>query len=166
MTEEERRKLLFIKEKIPEGSYQILPPQQWDQFSHDLGDCGAKNLKELENARERIHELKVHLFFFLSKKTLTHMDANCDDVTRDFYLFFDASMRWLKSIINGNEYKESQILQRDYVEKLTDHCSRMLEHLNNSISSKRSDYYHYQALFWSMVAIFVAALSVIISIIL
>ena len=59
MIEEERKKLEFIKQKISEGSYQILSPQQWDQFSYDLANCGAKILKELENAREKIRELRV-----------------------------------------------------------------------------------------------------------
>ena len=164
MTEEEREKLEFIKKNIREGSYQILQPQQWDAFSYDLANCGAKILKELENARGEIRELKVHLFFFLAKKALKHMEAHYDEVARDYDLFFDASMKWLKCIINRNEYEESQVLQRDYVENLTNHCSSVLEHLSNSISSKRSDYYHCQALFLSMVAIFVAAFSVIISV--
>ncbi len=166
MTEEERKKLEFIKECILEGSYQILQPQQWGKFSYDLANCGAKILKELENAREKIRELKVHLFFFLAKKALKHMEVHCDEVARDFDLFFDASMRWLKCIIEHNEYKESQVLQRKYVDNLTNHSSKLLEYLSNSISSKRRDYYHCQALFLSMVAIFVAALSVIISIVL
>lgn len=165
MIEEERKKLEFIKEHILEGSYQILQPQQWDKFSYDLANCGAKILKELENARGKIRESKVHLFFFLTKKALKHMEAHYDEVARDFDLFFDASMGWLKCVIEHDECKEAQALQRKYVEYLTNHSSRLLDYLSNSISSKRGDYYHYQALFLSVVAIFVAALSFIISIV-
>jgi hypothetical protein len=166
MTEQERKQLAFIKKDIPEGSYQILQPQKWDEFSYDLANCGASLLQEIEDIRDRSYGLKINLFFFCIKRQLIIIESDYDKVAEEFNLFFDASMRWLKCIIEHNEYKEAQLLQRKYIENLSNHCSKILDRLNNSVSSKRSDYYHYQALFLSMVAIFVAALSFIISIVL
>ena len=165
MTEDQVRELEYIKGYIPEGSYSILQPAQWDRFSKTLASCGATLVKEIESRRDLVRELKVPFLPFQFRKQLARMNADFDVTAKDFDLFYDASMRWLKSIINKNEYKEYQLLEKKYVENLTMHCCQALDYLANLVSSKRSDYYHYQALFLSVLAVFIAVLAIIVSII-
>ena len=162
MTEEERQKLEFIKKEIKEGDYSILQPNQWDKFSADLAGIGANLLKEIEVRREDARALKVPLFFFKVRERLTNLEVDYDVVAKDYDLFFDASMRFLKSIINRNEYKEYQILRKEYLKSLTEHCIKALEYVGNIVTTGRHDYYHYQILFVAALAILVAIISVII----
>lgn len=165
MTEEQRQKLEYIKDYITEGTYSILPKNQWDEFARDLSSCGASLLKEIEQKRECVRNLKISFFFFYGRRQLGKLNSDYDQIAKNFDLFFDASMRWLKSIIEGNKYKESQILQRKYVENLVTHCCQASNYLGNLVSSNRNDYYHYQAIFLTVLAVSIAILSIIISII-
>lgn len=161
MTNDDRKKLEHIKNNIREGTYSILQEGQWDEFSEDLAGCGANLLKEIELKRADVREFRLSLPFFQMRGKIGKLNSDYEEVARNFDLFFDASMRWLKCIINRNEYKEYQTLQRTYVEKLTMHCSQALDYLGNLVSSKRNDYYHYQALLLSVLAILVASLAMI-----
>jgi len=155
------KKLKFIKDEIKESCYKILSKSQWDKFSRDLSNCGAALLKDIEQKRDDVLKLKVCLFFFLAGKQLNKLSLEYDEIIRNFNLFFDASMRWLKSITDGNKYEEYQVLTKQYVEGLAQHCRRVLDYLSSLISAKRNDYYHYQALFISVIAVVIAVVSLI-----
>lgn len=159
MTEEQIKKLKFIRDEIKEGSYKILSIPMWDEFSRDLSNIGATLLNDLEQKRDCVLKLKVCLFFFLTRKQLNKLGLEYNEITKNFNLFFDASMRWLKSITDGDKYEKYQILIKQYVEALSKHCSRVLDYLSSLISAKRNDYYHYQALFISVMAVVIAVLS-------
>lgn len=165
MTEKEKKQLESIKKQLVEGTYPILQKNQWDKFSRDLSNYGANLLKEIEHERNCIREFNLSFFFFQGRKQLRKLDSDYEQVAKNFDLFFDASMRWLKSIINTNKYEEYQTLQRKYVESLTMHCCQALDYLGNLVSSKRNQYYHYQTLFLAVLAVFIGFLSIIISII-
>ncbi len=165
MTNEDRRKLEHMKNNILEGTYSILQEPQWDQFSRDLANCGANLLKEIELKRDKVREFKASLLLFHMRGKISKLNSDYEEVAKTFDLFFDASMRWLKCIINRNEYKEYQILQRKYVESLTIHCSQTLDYLGNLVSSKRNEYYHYQAVSLSLLAILIAVLAIIIGVV-
>lgn len=148
MTEEQIGKLQFIKDKLKEGTYTILQKPQWDEFSRYLCDSGAVLLGNIEKKRDDVRKLKVPLGFFLDIKYLKKLD--------------DATMRWLKAVTDGNQYEEYQILTRQYIAGLVEHCRQSLDYLGSLISAKRNEYYHYQALFFSVLAIVISAISLII----
>lgn len=162
MQEEQVKNLKFIKSKLIEGTYNILQKAQWDKFSRDLSNYGGTLLGEIEQKRDEVRKLKTPLLFFLGRKQLNKLSLEYNEIAINFDLFFDASMCWLKSIIDGNKYEEYQILSKQYVEKLVEHCRQASDYLGNLISAKRNDYYHYQALFFSVIAIVVAMVSLII----
>ena len=166
MVKEQREKLKRIKNYFGKGTYDILSKIQWDDFSRDLSNCGSSLLKEIEQERDDARTLQLSFFFFRERRQLSKLGAEYDEVAKDFDLFFDAGMRWLMSIIDGNEYAEYQILQKRYVEGLLGHCRQGLDYLGNLISSKRNDYHHYQVLFWAVLAVFIAFLSIALSIVL
>jgi hypothetical protein len=161
MLEEQVRKLKFIKGELREGTYNILQKAQWDEFSRELSNYGSTLLGDIEQKRDEIRKLKTPPLFFLGQKQLNKLSLEYNEIAINVDLFFDASMRWLKSIIDGNKYEEYQILSKQYVEKLVEHCRQASDYLGNLISAKRSDYYHYQALFFSVMAIIVATVSLI-----
>jgi hypothetical protein len=163
MTEEQVKKLELIKSRLREGTYSVLQRIQWDQFSTILSNYGGTLLEEIEQKRDEVRKLKTPLLFFLGQKKLNKLSMEYNEITIHFDLFFDASMRWLKSIIDGNKYEEYQILNKQYVEKLIEHSRQVSDYLGNLISAKRNEYYHYQALFISMIAIIIATVSLIIS---
>jgi hypothetical protein len=162
MTEEQIKKLEFIKEEIREGTYEILQKSQWDEFSRVLSSCGGTLLREIEQKRDEIRKLKVSLPFFLGRRQLNKLSLDYDGIAKNFDLFFDASMRWLKCIIDGNKYQNYQILMKKYVGTLVDHCCRASDYLGNLISTKRNEYYHYQILFLSVLAITIAMMALFI----
>lgn len=159
MMDEQIKKLKFIKDNLREGTYNILQKNQWDEFSRDLSNCGATLLRDIEQKRDEVRILKVSLLFFLGRRQLNKLNSKYNDIAKNFDLFFDAGMRWLKSITDGNKYEEYQILTKQYVEKLAEHCRQTSDYLGNLISAKRNDYYHYQALFLSVLAIVIAVIS-------
>jgi len=158
MTEEQIKKLEFIKEEIREGTYEILQKPQWDEFSRDLSKCGGTLLRDIEQKRDEVRKLKLSLLFFFGRRQLNRLSLDYGEIAKNFDLFFDASMRWLKCIIDGNKYENYQILTKKYVEKLVDHCCRASDYLGNLISTKRGEYYHYQTVFLSGIAITIAAI--------
>ncbi len=162
MTEQQIKKIRFIKDKLREGTYNILQKPQWDEFSRDLSNCGGTLLGDIEQKRDEVRGLKVSLLFFLGRRQLNGLNSEYNEIAKNFDLFFDASMRWLKSITNENKYEEYQVLTKQYVEKLVNHCSRASDYLGSLVSAKRNDYYHYQALFLSVVAIVIAIVSLVI----
>lgn len=162
MIENQIKKLKLIKEQLREGAYNILQKTQWNEFSRDLSSIGGVLLKDIEQKRDETRNLKVSLFFFLGRRQLNRLNLEYSEIVKNFDLFFDTSMRWLESIIDGNRYEEYQIITKQYVEKLTEHCSQTSAYLAALISVKTNDYYHYQALFFSLIAIFIAIISVII----
>ncbi|MBA7529709.1 hypothetical protein ES705_21907 [subsurface metagenome] len=162
MTEEQIRKLKFIKEEIKGATYAILQKPEWDEFSRDLSSCGCALLRDIEQKRNEVRKLQVSLLFFFGRRQLNKLSLDYGVIAKNFDLFFDASMRWLKCIINKNEYENYQILTKKYVEALVDHCCRASDYLGNLISTKRNEYYHYQTLFLSVVAITIAVTSVFI----
>jgi len=165
MIEEQRKKLEHIKNYFREGTYNILSKIQWDEFSRDLSNCGANFLKEIEQKRDETRKLEINFIFFRKRKQLVKLNSDYDGIAKDFDLFFDAGMRWLRSIIEGDKYAEYQILQRKYFEGLLSHCRQALDYLGNLISSKRNNYCHYQMVFWAVLAVFIASLSIALSII-
>jgi hypothetical protein len=165
MIEEQRKKLEHIKDYFREGTYNILSKIQWDEFSRDLSSCGASFLKEIEQKRDEVRKLEISFLFLRKRRQLIKLNSDYDAIAKDFDLFFDAGMRWLRSIIEGDKYAEYQVLQRKYFEGLLSHCRQALDYLGNLISSKRKDYFHYQMIFWAVLAVFVASLSIGLSII-
>jgi len=105
----------------------------------------------------------MSLLFFRKTKQLDELDKEYDEIAKNFDLFFDASMRWTRSIVNKNEYEDYQLLQKKYIEGLTSHCLHAVEYLGNLIASRRNDYY--QTLFIALFAIIVAITSILIGII-
>lgn len=166
MIEKQKKKLEHIKNYFREGTYDILSKIQWDEFSRDLSNCGANILKEIEQKRDEARKLEISFLFFCKRKQLVKLNSDYDEIAKDFDLFFDAGMRWLKSITESDKYAEYQVLQRKYFEGLLSHCRQALDYLGNLISSKRSDYHHYQILFWAVLAVSVAFISIIVSILL
>jgi len=159
MTDENRDKLSSINNSISNSSYAILQKQQWDMYSRDLANCGADLLNDIEHARSDIREIRVKFTFWGTRKKLNRSNTNYDILARDFDLFYDSSMKFLRSIINNNKYEEYQILQKQDIKSLTEHCIKSLEYLGNLLSSKRNEYYHLQALNVSILAILIALLS-------
>jgi hypothetical protein len=162
MIEEQVKKLGIIKYRLKEGTYHVLPRGDWDGFSTILSNYGGILLEDMEQKRDEVRKLKTPLLFFLGQKKLNKLSLEYNEIAINFDLFFDASMRWLKSIIDGNKYQEYQILNKQYVEKLVDHCRQVSDYLGNLISAKRNEYYHYQALYISLLAIIIATVSLII----
>jgi len=162
MEEKVVKKLENIKKEILEGTYRILQKPQWDEFANDLSNCGATLLKDIEKLRDKLHKIKIPLFFFRAKEQLDKFDSEYDTLAKNYDLFFDASMRWLKAIVDGNIYNERQQLTRRYVENLVDHCSKASDYLGNLITSNRNDYYRNQTLLLAITAIVIAIISIII----
>jgi hypothetical protein len=162
MMEEQVKKLGIIKNRLKEGAYQVLPRSEWDGFSTDLSNYGGILLEDMERKRDEVRKLKTPLLFFLGQKNLNELTLEYNEITINFDLFFDVSMRWLKSVIDGNKYEEYQILNKQYVEKLVGHCRQVSDYLGNLISARRNEYYHYQALFISVLAIIIAAVSLVV----
>jgi hypothetical protein len=163
MTEEQVKKLELIKNRLKEGTYNVLQRIQWDDFSIILSNYGGALLEDMEQERDEVRKLKTPFLFFLGQKKLNKLSVEYNEITVNFDLFFDASMRWLKSIIDGNKYEEYQIFNKQYVEKLVEHNRQVSDYLGNLISAKRNECYHYQALFISVIAIIIAAGSLIIN---
>ena len=161
MREEQIKKLEFIKKEIREGRYEILQKSQWDEFSKELSSCGGTLLRDIEQKRDEVRKLKVSLLLFFGRRQLNKLSLDYGEMAKNFDLFFDASMRWLKCIINGNKYENYQILTKKYVENLVDHCCRASDYLGNLVSTKRNEYYHYQALLLSVLAIIIAVIALI-----
>lgn len=161
MREEQIKKLEFIKKEIREGGYEILQKSQWDEFSRELSSCGGALLRDIEQKRDEVRKLKVSLLFFFGRKQLNKLSLDYGKIAKNFDLFFDASMRWLKCIIDGNKYENHQILTKRYVEELVAHCCRASDYLGNLVSARRREYYHYQTVFLSGIAITIAAISVV-----
>lgn len=166
MQEKDLTTLLHIKDRLMEGTYSILQPHQWDNFSQELANCGANLLKEIESQRDHIREFEVPLLAFKAKDRIGHLTSDYEHLAKTSDLYFDASMRWLKCIVNKNEYEEYQILQRKYVEQLTAHCFQALDHLGHLVRSRKNEYHHYQATCLSMLAVLVAALSIVVGVLL
>ena len=165
MREEDKKYLELIKKELPLELYGILEKEKWDRFSKYIATSGSNLLKEIEKQRGRIRELKISLLFFRQAKQLDELDKEYDEIAKNFDLFFDASMRWNRSIVNKNEYEDYQLLQKKYIEGLTSHCLRAVEYLGNLMSSRRNDYYHQQTFFIALSAIIVAITSILIGII-
>jgi Cft2 family RNA processing exonuclease len=165
MTEDQIKKLKYIREYLIEGNYTILQKPQWNEFSKDLSNCGGNLLRDIEQKRDEVRKVKISPFSFFKGGQLKKLYSEYAEVARNFDLFFDSSMRFLKSIIDGNIYEEYQILTKNYVEKLVEHCHQASNYLGNLISAKRNDYYHYQALFYSVIAIVVSMVSLMIGLI-
>jgi hypothetical protein len=106
MLEEQVKKLKFIKGELREGTYNILQKAQWDAFSRELSNYGGILLGDIEQKRDEIRKLKTPPLFFLGRKQLKQLSLEYNEIAINFDLFFDASMRWLKSIIDGNKYEE------------------------------------------------------------
>ena len=105
MMDKNKDKLNNIKNAISDGSYSILQPQQWDTYSGDLANCGANLLKEIERLRNDIRELRVIFPFIKCKKSLSKANNDYGVLAQDFDLFYDSSMKFLRSIINNNQYE-------------------------------------------------------------
>lgn len=158
MTEEEIKKLEFIKQHIQEGTYRILSTSQWDKFAKELSNCGSKILKGIEETRDEAHKIRIALF---SGKKLKAITVKFDEVAKEFDLFFDSGMKWLRSVIDGGEYAEYQILDKKYVEELVEHCRQTMDYLGNIISSKRDEYRFFRLLILSIVTVTIVLISLI-----
>jgi len=163
MKDEVIQKLQFIKDKITEGTYQILSKTQWDEFAHDLSSIGADILKEIEQKRDKARNITVQFLFFRVREKLKELEDEYNEIAKNYDRFFDASMRWLKSIIDGNKYEEYQTLMKKYIEGLIEHCRQASDYLGNLVSSMRNKYHHFQILFISLIAIVIATVSLTIS---
>ena len=165
MKKEDKINLELIKKELPLESYGIIEKEKWDRFSDCIAKSGSSLLKEIENKRGRIRKFKISLLFFRQAKQLNELEREYDEIAENFDLFFDASMRWNRSIVNKNEYEDYQLLKKKYIEGLTSHCLHAVEYLGNLIASRRNDYYHHQTLFIALSAIIVAITSILIGII-
>jgi hypothetical protein len=62
--------------------------------------------------------LWILLFYFhydsYSTNSTTSHRLDFDEIAKNFDLFFDAGMRWVQSIIEGNKYEDYQVFQRKY----------------------------------------------------
>ena len=164
MNDNNRKKLELINSNLKDGSYDILQPQKWDEYSRDLANCGVDIFRDIRNVKNCIRGISVKFFHWDTGKSIKKAINDFDVLVTEFDLFYDASMKFLRSIIDGNEYKEYQNLQKIYVEKLTDHCTKSVDYLGNIISSKRNEYYHFQVLNIASLALIIAFISLILSI--
>lgn len=164
MREKDLTTLRHIKDRLMEGTYSILQPNQWDKDSRDLASCGASLLQDIESQRDHIREFEVPLLAFKAKAEISQLTSDYEHLAKKSDLYFDASMRWLKCIINKNEYKEYQILQRKYVEQLTAHCFQSLDHLGHLVRSRKNEYHHYQVTCLSTLAILVAVFAIVVGV--
>ena len=156
--------LKAIKDHIKDSTYQILQKHQWDEFANNLSNAGAKILEEVQQQRDLVRNLKIPFVFFRVRKTLIQLEDNYNRIAKHFDLFFDSSGRWLRAILDGNKYAEYQVLTRNHVTQLSEHCQSTVDYLNHLISSKRNQYHHFQILFISLIAIVIAVASLMISI--
>jgi len=157
------RELNSIRDQIMEGTYRILSKPQWDEDSRVLSNSGAALLNEIEQERDSVRKLKIPFLFFRVRKRLVKLEEDYDEIAKHFDLFFDSGMRWLKTILEGNRYAEYQSLTKNYVAGLVEHCRKASDYLSDLISSKRNQYFHFQIVLIALVALFVAALSFIVS---
>lgn len=163
MTEEEIKKLEFIKQNITDGTYCILQKPQWDKFGYDLSNIGSNLLKNIEQIRNDARKLKTT--FFRGRKELDRLSLTYDEVAKNFDLFFDSSLKWLRSITDKNKYEEYEVLLRKGIEGLVEHCRQAIDYLGNIISFKRNDYWQYRNLSWIKAAGVTAIITLIIVII-
>lgn len=157
-------KLKSVRDQITEGTYRILSKPQWDEYSQVLSNSGATLLDEIEQERDSIRNLKIPFFFFRVRKRLLKLEENYNEIAKHFDLFFDSGMRWLKTILEGNRYVEYQSLTKNYVAGLAEHCRKASDYLSDLISSKRNQYCHFQIMFISLIALFIAVISLTIGI--
>ncbi len=162
MRDEQIKKLKVIKDKIKEGDYSIFRQNVWDSIASDLSNCGATLLEDIERHRDEARRINLGYLFNFKFSKLDKLNSNYNEISRNYDIFFDASMRWIKSIIENNKYEEHQRLKKKYVEKLLDHCSQSVDNLGSIVSSKHNDYRYYQALSLSVIAIIIALISLVI----
>jgi hypothetical protein len=155
--------LKIIKDHIKDNTYQILQKPQWDKFADNLSNAGANILEDVQQQRELIRDFKIPFVFFCVGKRLIQLEDNFNRIAKHFDLFFDTSRRWLRANLDGNKYAEYQILTRNHVSQLSEHCQSAVDYLNHLISSKRTQSHHLQILFISLIAILIAIASLIIS---
>jgi len=156
--------LTNIKNKIKgKGTYTLLPANQWEEYANVLSNSGANILKDIEQLRDSTRDLKVPFLFFRLGKRLAKLEENYNKTAKQFDLFFDCSMRWIKTRIEQNRYLEHHRLVESYMQNLVNHCQKSIDYLSGLITSKRNQYHHYQILFISLIAILIAVLSLIIS---
>ena len=158
------KELAGIKERIKQSTYQILQPAQWNKDAEILANSGAKILKEIEQLRDSVRDLKIPFLFFRVRKRLIELEENYNETAKHFDLFFDSSMRWLKAIIDKELYSDSQRLTKDHIAGLVNHCQKSIDYLGSLVVSKRNQYHHFQVMLVTLIAVLIAAVSLVIGI--
>ena len=85
------KELAGIKERIKQSTYQILQPAQWNKDAEILANSGAKILKEIEQLRDSVRDLKIPFLFFRVRKRLIGLEENYNETAKHFDLFFDSA---------------------------------------------------------------------------
>lgn len=148
-----------IKENIREGIYPIALQPEWDKYAEILSRCGGLLINDIEEMRNKIHPINISLFFIFSRQKMHYLDASYHQLLQEYELFFDACMRFLKTIIDGDTYTDKQKYQKDYITEILMHCSKAIEHITNLVEKKSREYKHCQMLLCALTALIIALTS-------
>ena len=157
------KKLEEIKNLFTTEPYTLLSKIQWEKSGRELSDCGRNILKEVERIRNDARKMRIT--FLKGRQELDQITFAFDEIAKNFDFFFDTSLRWIRSVIDGNVYEEHQILLKKGVESLVEHCRQAIDYLANIISFKRNDYWQYRNLSWIKAAVIIAIMTLIIVVI-
>ena len=163
MKEQNIQKLKRIKGLIIEGVLPIAGQTEWDDCTTVLSNSGADLIDSIEESRKKIHDIRIALFFPLSRDSMIDMDTAYHELLQDYELFFDVSMRFLKTIIDGDRCTDQQHNKKQYIRELLDHSRKAIDYITNLVSKKSTEYMHCQTLFVALVATIMAFSSVLIS---
>ncbi|RKY42381.1 MAG: hypothetical protein DRP85_03015 [Candidatus Makaraimicrobium thalassicum] len=162
MTKENIKDLKRIIKNIREGTYTLLGPADWDNYTEILSRSGADLLRDIEKERSQIHPIRIHFIYLRSKKTMDNLDKSHHALLGNYDLFFDASMRFLKCFSEGGDQTATKrIYAKQYVKGLLDHSSQAIGYITNLVLKKSTEYKHCQTLFVALGALIIALFSLV-----
>ncbi len=114
-------------------------------------------IKDVEEERASVHLIKLHLLYFQDKDAMGDLDESYHQLCKDYELFFDASMRLVNIVFEDGRSGG------DSVKCLLEHSSKAMDNIGTLFSKKSTEHKHCQTLFVSLIAIIIASISTILS---
>ena len=139
---------------------QCCPPNQWNEYNHALSKAGADLVHDIEKIRSTIHPIKISIFYPISRIRMNKLDSSYHNLLQNYELFFDASMRFLKSYLDKDYTHKDQAFSKEYVKALLQHSSQSIDYITTLVTKKSTEYKHCQTLFVALAAIIIALLPI------
>lgn len=157
MNEETLKILKDIKKNVSPGQSLSSGCSDWNTYSKALIAAGSEIIKDIEEKRASAHTIKLHLLYFRDKAAMEDLDEFYHQLCKDYELFFDASMRLINIVFEDGRSGG------DSVKCLLEHSSKAMDNMGTLVSKKSTEYKHCQTLFVALIAIIIASISTIFS---